>query len=669
MGNGKQTPPPDTDAMPPVGETWRDRLLGHGAKPGGSLERMLDKDNARRTAEAQLHWDNYKRTAAILAAGYDPDSKDADGNLLPMTPQVRAKYEAQYNVSKANYEKAAGVNKEHRGALQQLGLMMDHLIHGGGQKPQSDGQGGGPQAGSLPTPPPLTGVPGGAGGPTQVEESTPPPAQGAGASLTPPPNDNGLADAQIPFKMADVGSQKAFDDYKRRERFLYDLMIEKEEAKAKAKGANPTGRAYAMQPISLSRAKQLNQDSGMTFAALDPSLADEDGNLTLDNYANDMMLVPLQQNGKVIGYYPSSQKQTHFAFNNQVVAIPQYNQTDAAAAGTPLGAQNVDTTTKTTDPISGQTTVAKKTYGKGSTPAAVTPGAPTTAAPGVPTTTTPGAAAVPTPATKVSGQKPTGPPTATAAPAATASQLNSKEPPLDVEGHILQDWKGASPQVIEMANQLIDGVDIKELRGGAKYMPLAESLARRTGWKRGMFSPRELNMVKEAAGFIDDLDKSPSLKVLDNKNWLNRGQMSQVLVDPEKQGMVGRGLSIISATGMSKDQAEYIDLYNQAAQAVAGMGQLVRAGRMTQAMFNRLRLDLPNPATTRDAADGKRKLALLKKEIAIAISHQGDMDIVESGGRSKKQTPPPGESKAAPGITPGARKYLESKGVKIPQAP
>jgi len=212
--------------------------------------------------------------------------------------------------------------------------------------------------------------------------------------------------------------------------------------------------------------------------------------------------------------------------------------------------------------------------------------------------------------------------------------ISSKNGPkqLDAQGHIPPDAK-ANPQLREAANNLLDGMSVKDLQVPEKDKTAAQKLARDYGWAgQGMFTPRDKLLVRESQAILTQFSKDPALAVLDDAT--SRVKLMQVLANPEKRSMVGQTLQVLTAGGLSPQEQQFVTLYNQAVGRISGLSQLVRSGRPTEATIERLKTELPNPATTASSEHARQKFAQLQNEIDIALqkgqfSDQGQGDIQE----------------------------------------
>jgi hypothetical protein len=214
-------------------------------------------------------------------------------------------------------------------------------------------------------------------------------------------------------------------------------------------------------------------------------------------------------------------------------------------------------------------------------------------------------------------------PTGTKTPGQMKKDLEGKvskheaKPQLDAQGHIPSTAK-VNPYLREAANNVLDGMAVKDLSIPAKDKAAVEQLATQYGWKgQGLFSPKDQLLVRESTGILNQLAKSDSLSVLDDT--ASRLKLSQVLQNPEKRGMIGQTVQTLAAANLSPAEQQFVTLYNQAVGRISGLSQLVRSGRATEAQIERLKSELPNPATTSSSEHARQKLAQIQNEIDIAL--------------------------------------------------
>lgn len=581
-----------------------------GASSAG-LDAQIEKHQQARLNEARMHRKNASTYAAILATGKDP----ATGQAL--SPEDEQKYQDWYNASMAAYEKAAGVNKETKGAIGKAKVLAEHII-GMGRKQREGvrstagaGGAGAQPVGGLSPPPQRAAAVGAASTGDASADASPSVAATGGRGLAPPPGYT----PQVAMGGGELAQQvednRKLENYKRMQQILYDEKVREDAAKAKAKQQS-TPRPVKSNAISVLDARTL-ADSGKIFV-------DGEGNaIDVNNLPETMGLISFVVKNPDNGqwetvYQPFSPNQSALTVGGETYAISPMDKSKLTQGkGTDLGAHNIPSTSATTDPTTRQTTVTKRTptitgaAGRGG----ITP----------PPSGQPRAKAAPT-------QRPT-------RDAAAASGTGAAVP-VDSDGHISSTWNGASPQVIEGANQLHDGMDLKDIGGTTKTKPLSEALARKAwGWSRDKFTPLEHQQIALASRYIQEAIKSPSLKSLD-ADFISQLPMIGASGDTAKESRFGKALTKLSAQATTPAQAEFLRLYRQMAGTISGIGRLSRGGRVTEATVNRLLSELPNPANTKNSADAIARLQRLQDEINTALSHDSYEEL--ASGRAGAST-------------------------------
>jgi hypothetical protein len=252
---------------------------------------------------------------------------------------------------------------------------------------------------------------------------------------------------------------------------------------------------------------------------------------------------------------------------------------------------------------------------------------------------------VPTPKPPPSVAKPvTGGVTPQPKTGATPAQLKSQIPAppqasgapltLDATGHI-PSTVHANPQLIEAANQLLDGMDIEKLTIPQKAREAASALARQYGWGgQGMFAPQQKLQIKEASTFLNDALKSPALSALDS--WESRQKLIAVINNAEGHpGYIDAFLA--RNTNLDPKEAEFLRMFRQLTGTISGLASLTRPGRPTEAGIKRLMAELPNPNESHSADDGRKRLKRLIKEIDIATQKGNADNIFDGDSSSTKQ--------------------------------
>jgi hypothetical protein len=212
---------------------------GAGQAPGeSSLDRAIAKHHQMRLDEARMHRQNAATYAGVLATGFNPKTG------VKLTPEEEQQYQNWYDASWAAYEKAAGISKETKGALQKSKAIADRIIHLGRQNRQGGAQGASGVGASAPG--------GGAvgGGPDQATLTEGERAPQRAAGLPPPPtmaqqtsaqiNQAAMAAPTIREQMADLQDPKTVSGKLRADRLETDQRVEL----AQKVGMDPRSRDY-----------------------------------------------------------------------------------------------------------------------------------------------------------------------------------------------------------------------------------------------------------------------------------------------------------------------------------------------------------------------------------------------------------------------------------------
>jgi hypothetical protein len=201
---------------------------------------------------------------------------------------------------------------------------------------------------------------------------------------------------------------------------------------------------------------------------------------------------------------------------------------------------------------------------------------------------------------------------------------------LDEQGHI-PDTAKVNPGLREAANQLLDGMDLTKSPLPKRDQEAAAALARSYGWAgQGMFGPKDKLLIRESTGILKQLASSNSLTVLDDT--ASRLKLAQALQNPEKRTAIGQTIQSFTAQNLTQKEQQFVTLYNQAVGRISGLSQLVRSGRATEAQIERLKNELPNPATTSNSAHARQKLAQIQNEIDIALQKGQFTESPGTGG-------------------------------------
>ena len=517
------------------------------------------------------------------------------------------------------YPKSKGI----KGAFDKVRQIGD-LFHKGPQSGARSGQGQ-PQTSAPGQPPAMSEqIPGANASSTGPNAPSLPARTVPSASDSAPqsPQSGGSAPKSAPAtppSMADIMSaahpspqsqdDRAFDYFKRQKELEHKFKMEEQDALQKAKAANPTGRPVMGPAISTLNARELAKQ-GRTFN-------DKDGNpIDLTSLPDTMGLKNIVWGGKSF-YEPFSPNSKMVTVGNETFAVsPMDVEALKQGAGTDLGVHNAGVTRRTTDPATGQTTTSTS---KPNTPGVAGRGSSPSAPPKMSDTA---------PAEKSS-----------ASPSSKSAATTGELPKLDGQGHIPNNYIGSTPQVIEGANQLLDGTDKDKLP--AKTRELSSALARRYGWEQGKFTPKEQLMLREATTFLNEAATNPSMSVLDSTG--SKLKLGQVLASSHDQGFIGRTASTLAASNMTEQEGEFVRMYNQLVGTISGLSQLVRSGRATEAQIDRLKNELPNVLNAKDAADGRKRIQRILKEVDIAMKK----GTFEGMGSTMLSEPPKGPMAAS----------------------
>lgn len=201
------SPPPDISSVEP---TRKERALSAigGFISGGSgasmskIDQGIQREQEGRLAQARMYRQLAATIASQLATGFDAKTG------APITPEQEQELQHQYEAAWSAYEKAAGVSKDTKGALQRAKAIVEHFIGIGRQRRQEQGQ---PQGGT-----PL------AGGTAPAQGAAP----AAGGMQPPPKFDVNQAALQEPVRRAGVEEGLAEQIGERRERAAVALREE-----------------------------------------------------------------------------------------------------------------------------------------------------------------------------------------------------------------------------------------------------------------------------------------------------------------------------------------------------------------------------------------------------------------------------------------------------------
>lgn len=220
-------------------------------------------------------------------------------------------------------------------------------------------------------------------------------------------------------------------------------------------------------------------------------------------------------------------------------------------------------------------------------------------------------------------------------PATPSGKTPAGLAPLDQDGHIPQQ-RGLTETVRSVANAMIDGQDDKDIQAPSAVKAVAKGWAQKYGVGRGLYSPREIQQITVAKGFLDKLQNDPSLSVLDNT--ASRLKVSQI-INAKEHGVIGNAASTALAATLTPAEQQFITNYNYAASTITGLSQTLRSGRATEAMVGRLQKDLPNPLTTSSSSAAKDRLENMQQEIRLALGSGGQAKVAAKTADANKSEP------------------------------
>jgi hypothetical protein len=196
-----------------------------------------------------------------------------------------------------------------------------------------------------------------------------------------------------------------------------------------------------------------------------------------------------------------------------------------------------------------------------------------------------------------------------------------KNEALDAAGHIPAG--AGNPHVVEAANQLLDGMDLKELRIPQRDIDAASALARQYGWAgQGTFTPQQKVLINEAGAKLQQLLDSTSLSVLDNA-W-SRAKITAVLhASSGKSGIFGEEIGTQASRHLTPQEQEFVRVYNAAVGVIAGLGPITRGNKATEAAVGRLMQELPSILQSANSQDAKARVRQLIQEITVAEQTTG----------------------------------------------
>ncbi len=240
-------------------------------------------------------------------------------------------------------------------------------------------------------------------------------------------------------------------------------------------------------------------------------------------------------------------------------------------------------------------------------------------------------------------QPPTQAPEAKGGAQTRPNPYGSQYPQLNADYHI-PDTAKVNPQLREAANQLLDGVDIKEIQVPARDKMAVDAIARQYGWGRGPYTPRELKQMQNANQFLDAVLHSKSfMKALD-EGVFQRSKMAEAEKDASKDSLFGTVFHQLAVKNLRPEQQEYLRLRAAMLGTVSGLSSVVRSGRATEATINRLANEIPTVLASANSKDARERIANIKKELQLALEQgvprpnapkqQGNSGASNTGGLS-----------------------------------
>jgi hypothetical protein len=188
---------------------------------GSPLDEAIERHHQKRLHEAQLHRKNAATYTAIYNSGYDPETQQQfrdPKTQQVLIPALEEKYKNWKDSAWAAYEKAAGVSKETKAAVQKSKAVVEHLSKAGGPPPSLSGAGG-------------------AGGGEQATategERTPQASQApqAATRMTPPPKYDEQAAMGGGALREQMEDNRKFQAYKREEDLVHQHRMEEASGK------------------------------------------------------------------------------------------------------------------------------------------------------------------------------------------------------------------------------------------------------------------------------------------------------------------------------------------------------------------------------------------------------------------------------------------------------
>lgn len=190
---------------------------------------------------------------------------------------------------------------------------------------------------------------------------------------------------------------------------------------------------------------------------------------------------------------------------------------------------------------------------------------------------------------------------------------------LDANGHIPEGT--ANPQLIQAANQLLDGMDLGKLQLPQRDKQAAAELASKYGWRQGAFTPRELSLVEESRSLIRQIKSDPkAFESVYKANPLKRGLIAHLISTKGAESFMGAMAKAVSSAALSQDDVNFIQTYRQLLGRIQGIAQLTRgSGRPTEAAIQRMIGELPDPMIVQSPEQARHSFELIEDEIDTAL--------------------------------------------------
>lgn len=336
--------------------------------------------------------------------------------------------------------------------------------------------------------------------------------------------------------------------------------------------------------------------------------------------------------GDRVFWVPVDQRTKTANIGGQVYQVPEAGEITPGTANS-LGAQKTGSSSVSVDPAGLATTTTHTPQTPGMT-GATQPGA----------TQAPHAAAPEGPQTQKLRKMQQAAGSSTHAPLELEIDANG-------DGHIPAS-DPSNPLIKSAADQLINGMAIKDIQLPVKDKQAAEELAQKYGAGQGMFTPREKMQVQQSQQLIENIRNDKKLMSVFSENALKRGLIQSFVMQKSDGDIASNEQHAVAASMLNDNDTRFIQTMRNLIGRIQGLAQLTRGtGRPTEAAVNRMMQELPNLNIASNPAQAKQALDLIQNEIDIAMKHG------IGGGGSKTLT------SGKPKITTAAD-YFKSIGVQ-----